>query len=69
MATTSELPPLGPLFNANAKRTYSVFAANPDAGYKDDEKRYVYSVRLIDIMTLITLYCSARMRLSSKIEG
>ncbi|KAK0486568.1 WD40 repeat-like protein [Armillaria novae-zelandiae] len=36
--STAALPPLEPLFNLNGKRTRSVFASCPDAGFKDEEK-------------------------------
>lgn len=41
MASTTSLPPLDPLYKANAKRTYSVFASCPDQGMKEEEKRCV----------------------------
>lgn len=41
MASTTSLPPLDPLYKANAKRTYSVFASCPEQGMKEEEKRYV----------------------------
>lgn len=41
MASTTSLPPLDPLYKANAKRTYSVFASCPEQGMKEEEKRCV----------------------------
>ncbi|EIM84855.1 WD40 repeat-like protein [Stereum hirsutum FP-91666 SS1] len=38
MASTTSLPPLDPLYKANAKRTYSVFASCPEQGMKEEEK-------------------------------
>ncbi|KAH9057357.1 WD40 repeat-like protein [Lactarius vividus] len=50
MASTSGLPPLDPLFQSNAKRTYSVFSSYPDAGLREEEKsaRLRLSVKIND---------------------
>jgi pleiotropic regulator 1 len=40
MAAT--LPPLEPLFRRSAKRTWDVFASEPDAGLGDEEERCVF---------------------------
>lgn len=42
------LPALEPLFRRNAKRTYDVFAASPDDGLGDDEKRQLHFYRSLD---------------------
>jgi len=40
MASMSGLPPLDPLFNANSKHIYFIFASYLDAGLTEEEKRY-----------------------------
>jgi hypothetical protein len=39
--STSALPALDALLRQSAKRTYDIFAACPDEGARDDEKRLV----------------------------
>ena len=66
MATAVGLPPLEPLVNANAKRTYAVFASCPDQGIKDEEeKRYEVNVLRHAIPDRKN---SARLHLSVKIN-
>jgi pleiotropic regulator 1 len=68
MTSAAALPPLEPLLRRSAKRTRDIFASCPEDGLREDEKRFVSSLHFTSGQFLLRKNCSARIRLSVKIN-